>query len=398
MATQHRSDWTRRQFVRTAGAAAFVGSSAAAVAQQSRPSSGPVPLAPPDDQPDDLKLPDPDRPRAGYAIMGLGVLALEEVLPGFADAKMSMPTALVSGHRDKALKVAREYGIPESSVYDYDTYDRIADNDAVDIVYNILPNHLHEEFTIRGLEAGKAVLCEKPMAPTLEACERMIDASEKAGKQLMIAYRLHYEPHNLRVAEMCRNQEFGPVRTFYATNSQTTTAPNIRLSNETAGGPVGDVGVYCINAARYVIGEEPVELSAFAHRPDDPNFREVPASVTWNARYPGGVLSHCGCSFDSGRSDQFRVNCDQGFIEMGPAFSYRGLKLHTHVSDESGYGETRQISYRQKSQFASEVDHFSDCILNDKPNRTPGPMGLADMRIVLAIHESMNNGGRVVKL
>lgn len=224
----------------------------------------PVPLAPPDRQPPKLNVPEPAQRKVGWAVVGLGELALGEVMPAFHEAKLSQPVALVSGHPYKARKVAEAYGISADAIYDYESFDRIVQDKRVEIIYIILPNSMHAEFTIRGLKAGKHVLCEKPMAASVEDCERMIAAQKETGKKLMVAYRLHYEPFNQKVMAFCQKKTYGAVKTFSASNCQNVEAPNIRLSTKLGGGPVGDVGVYCINAARYVIGEEPLEIAAFS--------------------------------------------------------------------------------------------------------------------------------------
>lgn len=353
-----------------------------------------TPLAPPDEQPPKLKVPEPVSRKAGWAIMGLGKLALEEVLPAFAECKLSQPVALVSGHPEKARQVAKVYGINPDSIYSYESYDRIANDKQVDIIYNILPNNMHEEYTVRGFQAGKHVLCEKPMSVTVEESERMIAAAKAAERKLMIGYRLHYEPLNRKVMELCEKKEYGEIKTFASSNCQDVKAPNIRLSAKLGGGAVGDVGVYCINAARYVLGEEPIEVSAIAHQPkDDPRFREVAESVAFTLRYPSGKLAHCDCSLGASESRRYRVHCAEGYIDMDPAFSYRGLKLHV----KTGNAETKdtkrtEIVLDPENHFAAEMDHFSECVLEGKESRTPGAMGLADMRIVVAIDESIRTG------
>jgi hypothetical protein len=165
--------------------------------------------------------------------------------------KSSYPAALVSGHPEKARQLASVHGVDPQAIYSYEDFDRIRDNGRIDVVYIVLPNSLHAEYTIRALQAGKHVLCEKPMAASLAECEAMIKAAGDAGRTLGVAYRLHYEPMNLAVMEMCRKREFGQIKTFTASNCQNVKAPNIRLSGPLGGGPVGDVGIYCINAARY---------------------------------------------------------------------------------------------------------------------------------------------------
>jgi predicted dehydrogenase len=377
---------SRRRFFLTAGA---VGAGLW-VAHNSVAAEVP-PLAPPDQQPPNLDVPEPVARKAGWAIVGLGTLALEEVMPAFAHCRLSKPVALVSGHPEKARQVAQVYNINAKHIYSYDTYERLADNPDVDAIYIILPNSMHAEYTIRGLQAGKHVLCEKPMATSVDECEHMMGASEETAKQLMIAYRLHYEPFNRKVMEWCTQKTFGAVTTISASNCQITTAPNIRLSRALGGGPVQDIGIYIINAARYITGEEPSEVQAMAQQPpEDPRFREVPASVAFTLRFPSGVLAHGDCSFASEESRRYRVNCTQGLIELDPAFSYRGLRL----SSKAGNGWT-ELRLREVNQFAAEMDHFSDCILNHREPRTPGGEGLADLRVIRAIEEAIRTGESV---
>lgn len=376
---------TRRKFL--AAAATFAGSiPLAAVAQASK--NGDTPLAPPDKQPENLKVEGPPEKQLGYAIVGLGQLALGEVMPAFSECRVSKPTALVSGHPDKAKKIAAAHDIPETRIYNYENFDKIVEDPSIDVVYIILPNSMHAEFTIRALKAGKHVLCEKPMAVNVEEGIAMEKAAKEAGKKLGIAYRLHYEPLNKQVMEWCKEKKFGEIKSFTASNCQTTKAPNIRLSKELGGGPLEDTGVYCINAARYVIGEEPVEVTAFAHQPkDDPNFREVPETVSFILKYPSGVLANCDTSFGTAESRRYRVQCTKGYIEMDPAFSYRGLKLKTkEASDVS------EITLRQINHFASQMDGFARAIMNDTPIPTPASMGVADLRIIAAINESIKTG------
>lgn len=353
-----------------------------------------VPLAPPDKQPPDLKVPEPVKRKVGWAVVGLGELALNEVMPAFREAKWSEPVALVSGHPNKARKVAESYGIDPQNIYDYQSYDRLAENRRVEVVYIILPNSMHAEYTVRALKAGKHVLCEKPMAVTSAESERMIAAAREARRKLMIAYRLHYEPFNQKVMELSRQRAYGDLKTFSSSNTQDVKAPNIRLSRQLGGGPVGDVGVYCINAARYVINEEPLEVTAYEHRPaDDPRFREVPETVVFTMRYPSGVIAHCECGFGHARSERYRVVGSKGYVEMDPAFGYRGQRLFLMEQGEGqGGGRKSELKLEPVNQFAAEMDHFSECILNDTEPRTPGEMGLADMRIVEAIAEAARTG------
>ncbi len=353
-----------------------------------------VPLAPPGEQPPNLKLPDVIKKKPGWAIVGLGQLALGQIMPAFGLCQHSRPTAVVSGHPDKARTVANAYDIADDAIYNYDNFDQIAKDDRIDVVYIVLPNSMHAEYTIRALEAGKHVLCEKPMAASIDECERMIAAAKAADRKLMIAYRLHYEPFNRAVMQMCDEKRFGEIKTFSGSFCINVDAPNIRLSRKLAGGPVGDVGVYPINAARYVTGEEPIEVMAQSHQPsDDPRFREVPESVSCLLKFPSGVLANIDCSFGTHRSDFYRVACADGVIELTPAFSYNGQRLMTHHRSK---GDDRAVvtehEIKEANHFASEMDHFSQCVVKNQSPRTPGAEGLADMRVMAALDESIRTG------
>jgi predicted dehydrogenase len=400
----------RRDFMKVAvlgGAATLAGVRLARAAEQSAdgtilnreetPTEQPVPLAPPEKQQPKLPISEPAARKVGWAVVGLGQLALEEVMPAFREARLSRPVALVSGHPDKARKVAEAYGINHGSIYGYDNFDTLSENKEVEVIYIILPNSMHAEFTIRGLRAGKHVLCEKPMAGNVDECERMIAASEETGKRLMIAYRLHFEPMTLTVADLLKKQAFGTVKTLSSSNCQYVQAPNIRLSKELAGGPLGDVGIYSINTARMVLGEEPIEVTAMLHQPkDDPRFREVPESAAFTLRFPSGTLAHCDCSFSSIESRRYRVHCVKGFIEMDPAFSYRGLRLRVKQGESQQNNEQlAEWHIEEVNQFAAEMDHFSGCVLQDETPRTAGKEGLADVRIIAAIEEAARTGQTV---
>ncbi|QEL17620.1 putative Rossmann-fold-type glycoside hydrolase [Limnoglobus roseus] len=346
------------------------------------------PLAPPDKQPPHVRVPEPVAKTVGWAVVGLGQLALEEVLPAFAKCRLSKPVALVSGHPDKAKKVAAVYGIDPKNVYDYENYDTIAKNPQVDVIYVILPNSLHAEYTVRGLKAGKHVLCEKPMAATVAECERMIAAGKEAKRKLMIAYRLRHEPFNRTAIDLCRKGEVGKIKLITASNGQDTKAPNIRLSKALAGGPVEDVGVYCLNAARYLTGEEPTEVTAVAVRPkDDPRFREVAESVAFTLRFPSGTVAVCDCSFGVAGVRRYTVQGAAATLSMDGAFGYAGQELVLEKDKRKAKFDLSPVNH-----FAAEMDYFSTCVLKNENPLTPGEEGLADVRAIIAIAEATRTG------
>lgn len=373
------SDLTRRAFLMAAGTGLV-----SAAAQG-------VPLAPPGNQPPNLVVPGGQTRKVGWAIVGLGELALGEVMPAFGECVHSRPTALVSGHPDKARKVADFYGIDPKNIYNYDNFDKIRENDQIEIVYNILPNHMHAEFSNRALQAGKHVLCEKPLTATVDEARSMVETAKKVGRKLMTAYRLHYEPFTMKAIELLRSDVLGRIDLIEAQNLQTVQPPNIRLSRKTAGGPLGDVGVYCLNATRYLTGEEPIEAAALVHQPsNNERFAEVPETVTFQLRFPSGALAICGCGFGSQESRRFRVNCSTGWLELHNAFAYRGQRIL--VCREK---EISELQLRPVNHFAAEMDHFSKCVLNNTDPRTPGEEGLRDMQYMAWIDEAAKAGQRV---
>ncbi len=337
-----------------------------------------------------LPNPEPMEKRIGYAIVGLGHLALEEVLPAFGACEKSKVTALVSGDRTKALTVAKQYGVPEKSIYDYQNFDSIKNNPDVDVVYIILPNSMHAEFTIRSAKAGKHVLCEKPMANSVAECEQMIKACEDAKRKLMIAYRIQYEPNNTEIKKMIREEKYGKVKNIVAVNGQNIGDPSQwRLNKQLAGGgSLPDVGIYCLNTVRFLIGEEPVEVYAqISTDTNDPRFKEVEDVVDFQLTFPSGLRAMCGTSYSHHQSRNYRVYAERAFFGMDPAFAYGGLQMYrSFAQDELEIYETPKRT--PKNQFALEMDHMSDCVRSDKKPFTPGEEGLQDMKIIEALYLS----------
>ena len=221
--------------------------------------------------------------KLGFAFVGLGRFATRQLMPAVEHCQHVRIAALVTGTPEKAKKFGEQYGVPEKSIYNYETFDRIKDNQGVDVVYVVLPNSMHAEYTIRAADAGKHVLCEKPMAINADECRQMIDACEKNKRKLMIGYRLRYEPHHMKAIEICHQKTYGPVRIIEANHSFNIGPGEWRADKALAGGgPIMDLGIYCLNAARYLTGEEPTHVTAQTfHLPDDPRFKNVDASMVF---------------------------------------------------------------------------------------------------------------------
>ena len=377
-------DRTRREFMKATSASML-----AAAAMAATPAT--TQLAPPDKQRAGLNIPKPDKKPVGWAIVGLGQLALAEVMPAFRDAKLARPVALVSGHPDKARQVAAFYGMDPKKVYNYENYDSIRDNPDIQAVYIILPNSMHAEYTIRAHQAGKHVLCEKPMAANVRECEEMIAAAKAAQKKLMVAYRLRYEPFNKTAIEILRKKQLGDIILIDTHNVQNQRAPNIRLSKALAGGPLGDIGVYCINACRYLSGEEPVEVTAQVYQPkDEARFAEVPRDYVFTMSFPSGVHASCVVSFGASGSRHYRVLCADGYLDMARPYGYRGQELRTYQQQKETKHDLSAVNH-----FAAQMDHFSQCILDNTDPLTPGEEGLRDHKVMAAIEEAARSGRRV---
>jgi len=335
--------------------------------------------------------------RIGYAIVGLGELTVTQLLPAFRKTRFSRAVALVSADRPRALAIAREHGIAEHAVYDYAGFDRLADNDEVQAVFIVLPNSLHAEFTLRAARCGKHVLCEKPMASSVADCELMIGACAEAGLKLMIGYRCQYEPMNRYLAEQVRHGRLGALRDFSAYNGQVLRDPGQwRLKRELAGGgPLADIGIYCLNAARFISGEEPYEVIGSTYAtPDDPRFQEVEESAQFILRFPSGLVAHCGSGYSTQTSRLMRLSGSEAWAELNPAFGYDGLRLR-FGHQEDGRDVVVEPAIPAADPFANEIDHLSRCILDDIEPHTPGEEGLQDMRIIDAIYASARSGTTV---
>lgn len=338
--------------------------------------------------------PFPPSRRIGYAVVGLGHLALEEILPALSSCKKSKLAALVSGSPEKLKKVAAQYGIAQENCYSYKTYDQIKNNKEVDVIYIVLPNGLHKEYVIRGAKAGKHILCEKPLANTSAECRDMIAACTGEGVKLMVAYRIHYQPHNRKLREMLQQKEFGIPKFVEAHNSQSTANPDHWRHKKAlaGGGALPDIGLYCLNTTRFVLGEEPVEVFAYQYStPGNPLFREIEELVSWQMRFPSGVIASCATDYDVHESRRYRVNCKTGWIDIDQAYAYKGQRLKTSRADGK-MKRSEEITLAENNQFAEEMDHFSDCIMNNKKPYTPGEEGLQDHIIMEAIYQSAREG------
>jgi glucose-fructose oxidoreductase len=331
----------------------------------------------------------------GFALVGIGRLTMGQLLPAFAECRLARPVALVSGHPDKAREQAQRYGVDPKNIYNYENFDAIADNPAIDVVYVVLPNSMHAEYTIRAAQAGKHVLCEKPMANSVADCQAMIDACRAASRKLMIAYRMRYEPMTQRAIELAQSPEaVGAIRHITAEAGFAIGDPNQwRLKKDMAGGgPLMDMGIYAVNAARYLSGQEPVEVVATSFAtPGDPRFAEVEETLALEMRFPENFIASCLTTYNF-NCNRFCVYGERGRLEAEPFQGYGGNRLF-----QVGRNGRQEVTYEPVNHFAAEMDDFCTCILADRESRTPGEDGLQDIKILTAAYESARTG-QAVKL
>jgi len=322
----------------------------------------------------------------GYCIVGLGRISMQHFMPALKMSKKARVTALVSGHREKADRMAAEYGVASRNIYNYENYDQIVKNTDIDAVYIALPNSMHAEYTIRAAKAGKHVLCEKPMATTVEDARSMIRACEGAQRKLMIAYRCQYEPAHLRAVQLIREGKLGSIQSIESAFGFPIAPNEWRLDKKLAGGgPLMDVGIYCLNASRYLTGEEPSAVKGFSSVVDkDGRFAQVEETLSWTITFPGGVLANCTCTYGSQMPGYFRVRGSKGTMIMEPAFNYDKV----HLSGQLAGGEALDLSPDEPDpvQFLREAEHMVECILQNKEPKTSGQEGLRDMELMAQIY------------
>ncbi len=344
-------------------------------------------------------LPEPADKQMRWAIVGLGSFAIGQVIPGFDDAKSSRITALVSGNAEKAAKIAAPLGQPK--IYNYENFDSIANDPEIDCVYIVLPVGLHAEYTIRALKAGKHVLCEKPMASTSAECVAMIAAAKAAKRQLGVAYRVHFEPTNVEALRRIKAGEIGTMRHVSGDagfNANPEFPPHKwRLTKALGGGgSMYDIGVYALNGSLMMMDEMPIETSAVYSTPKgDPRFTEVEGGIDWRLRFPSGISAQGSSSYTYGYITRQRFFGSDGAVTLEPASTYYDNNL---TLNRNGQPEAVIQTGNPASQFAAQVDAFSRAARDNVAHRTPGEMGLRDIRIIEAMYRSADNGGIPVKL
>ena len=321
-----------------------------------------------------------------YAVVGAGWFGQAAVLPAFANARENSElAAIVSGDAEKRKALSSDYGVP---AHPYEQYDDLLASGSVDAVYVVSPNALHREHAIAAARHGVHVLCEKPVADTAVAAEEMIAACDRAGVLLMTAYRLHFEKAHLQAVDLLRKGTIGEPRVMMATLTQQVDPDNSRLDANLGGHPLLDVGIYCVNAARYLFRAEPTEVTAFVATGNDPKFKQVPEMVSAVMRFPGERLASFTCGFGEAKASACRVIGTTGDIRLDPAFNYTGERAMTVTVG----GKSKDTKFPDCDQIAPEIVYFSDCIRNGRRPEPDGREGLIDLWIIEAIKASALKG------
>jgi glucose-fructose oxidoreductase len=336
--------------------------------------------------------------KLGFAVVGIGLLSRGQIIPGLRNCKSARLTALVSGHADKAHEWAAKEGVPADAIYNYEDFDRIAHDPRIHVVYIVLPNFMHAEYTIRALKAGKHVLCEKPMATSISDAEAMIAAAKAANRKLMIAYRCHYEPINLEAMRQMRSGAMGKPRIVVTDMGRQANVDKPwdawRVKAKESGyGCLGDMGVYGVSAMRYLLNEEPVSVRAWDHTdPTDPRFRDTPGTIAWQFRFPSGAIGNGSTSFSAASSMAWRTFSEKGKMIAEPGCLYD----HNHLVVDGPQPLDVQPQLANSAQFTREMDWMADVVRGRAPMVSPGEEGVQDMRLMKAIMESVGKDGAAV--
>ncbi|MBC7888696.1 MAG: Gfo/Idh/MocA family oxidoreductase [Ferruginibacter sp.] len=329
--------------------------------------------------------------KLNIALCGLGRYA-GYLADGLEISKYCRLAGIVTGTPTKAEAWSKKYSIPQKSIYNYQNFDELINNKDIDLVYVVLPNAMHKEFVIKAAKAGKHVIVEKPMAITANDCQEMINACKKAGVQLAVGYRLHYEPYHLEIKRLGQEKVFGQVRLIEVSLGYKLGGENPsdwHLNKVLAGGgPLMNLGVYCVQASRYVLGEEPISVTAqFATVTNKKLFSEVEESISWQLNFPGGAVCTSTSSYNC-NIDRFYASADEGFFELSPAVSYGPFK---------GKTSRGELNFPVINQQATQLDEIGKILLSNEqlPDHIKGEEGLKDMKILQAIYTAAGTGKKV---
>lgn len=324
------------------------------------------------------------------AIMGLGSYGTR-VAEAMQSCKRAKLVGVISGTPAKIKAWQAKYGIPDKNCYNYDNFDQVRNNPDIDAVYVITPNALHHDQVIRAAGAGKQVICEKPMAINPKEAQEMIDACAAAKVQLLVGYRMHFEPKTLEIIRMRKAGEFGKIRFFQGLSGFVSGDPKQWRLNPalSGGGSMMDIGIYSVNGSRYMIGEEPVWVTAQETKTDPVKFKPgIDETIQFQLGFPSGAVASCLSTYNMNNLDRFFLDGSGGYAELSPATGYGPIEGRTHKGEL-----TQPVVTHQTVQ----MDAMAGIILHGEQPVVPmdGGEALKDLRIIAAIYEAAKTGGRV---
>ncbi len=324
--------------------------------------------------------------KLGVALVGLGSYASYQLAPALLETSSCYLSGIVTGTPSKIDTWKNKYKIPDENIYNYDNFDKIINNKSIDVVYVVLPNSMHSEFTIRAAKAGKHVFCEKPMALSSRECAEMISACKNAGVRLFVGYRCHTDPFH-KTAMNFKNTSVGALKVVQSEFGFRSGDPKQwRLRKAHGGGALMDVGIYSIQGSRYSIGKEPISVSAHEYKTDNVKFAEVDETMIWQMEFPGGIASSCICSFNA-PFNRLHITAENGWFEINNAYSYGGLRATSNRGP---------VDIKPVNQQAVQMDTFCKSIVDGSESDADGSEGLRDMRIIEAIFKSAKSGTMVI--
>lgn len=327
--------------------------------------------------------------KMGIALVGLGYYSRDLLAPALQETKECYLAGIVTGTPSKEETWSEKYNIPQKNIYNYENFDEIADNDDIDIIYIVLPNSMHAEYTIRAAKAGKHVICEKPMALNARECEEMIKACENNKVGLSLGYRMQFERTTQEIIRLGRDEVYGKVKLINgAAGFRMNRGGAWRTIKAMGGGPMEDIGIYALQAARLVTGEEPLSVTAQAYNSRPEIFKEVPESVSFQLLFPGGTIASLAGSFGIFTTDLF-VTAEDGWFNLQPFWTYTGIK---------GTTPDGPLSFPERNQQAVQMDEMAVSFRDGKPLRVTGIEGLKDVKIIKAVEESISGGGKQVRI
>jgi glucose-fructose oxidoreductase len=329
--------------------------------------------------------------KLGIALVGLGYYSTGVLMPALEKTEHVKLVGLVTGTPEKAKKYGEKYNIPAANSYNYQNFDEIAKNPAIDVVYIVLPNSMHKEFVIRAAKAGKQVICEKPMALNAAECREMIDACNKAGVSLSIGYRLHYEPYTQRIMQLAKEKPYGEISMVHTSAGWRMGRPSShwKAKSEYGGGAIMDMGPYPLQAARYSAGLEPIAVTAQMFNTDPKVFEGVDETTTFQLEFPENIIANCATTF-AANVNFLNINAEKGEYGLRPFSGYGGI----HGFLPGG----KSFDFPEMNQQAAQMDEMCLAIMEKRPSKTPGEEGLRDMIIIDAIRESVRKGGARIVL